>query len=34
MVGKLAVFVLPSTSGAAQGFWDEGQWRALADYLG
>jgi TDG/mug DNA glycosylase family protein len=32
--GGATVFVLPSTSGAAQGFWDEGQWRALADYLG
>jgi TDG/mug DNA glycosylase family protein len=30
--GGAAVFVLPSTSGAAQGFWDEGQWRALGEW--
>jgi TDG/mug DNA glycosylase family protein len=24
------VFVLPSTSGAARGYWDEAQWRTLA----
>jgi TDG/mug DNA glycosylase family protein len=28
-----AVFVLPSTSGAANGFWDEGPWFDLAAYL-
>lgn len=26
-------FVLPSTSGAARGHWDESQWQALAEYL-
>ena len=31
--GKTAVFVLPSTSGAARRFWDEGPWWALADWL-
>ena len=31
MVGKTAIFVLPSTSGAANGFWDEAPWYALAD---
>jgi len=29
-VGDTAIFVLPSTSGAANGFWDEGPWHALA----
>lgn len=29
-IGRTAVFVLPSTSGAARGFWDEAPWRALA----
>ena len=28
-----AIFVLPSTSGAARRFWDEGPWRALAGWL-
>jgi TDG/mug DNA glycosylase family protein len=32
-VGDTAVFVLPSTSGAARGFWDESHWRALAAFL-
>jgi len=27
------VFVLPSTSGAASGFWDINQWRILGEYL-
>ncbi|MBI1257438.1 MAG: mismatch-specific DNA-glycosylase, partial [Chloroflexi bacterium] len=27
------VFVLPSTSGAASGFWDIHYWQALADFL-
>lgn len=29
-VGHTAIFVLPSTSGAANGFWDEAPWLALA----
>lgn len=29
-LGPTEIFVLPSTSGAARGFWDEGLWRALA----
>lgn len=32
MIGASAVFVLPSTSGAANGFWDAGPWRALSAY--
>ena len=32
-VGNSVVFVLPSTSGAAEGFWDETRWKELADYL-
>lgn len=32
-VGETTVFVLPSTSGAARGFWNETYWYALADYL-
>ena len=31
--GATAVFVLPSTSGAARRFWVEGPWWALADWL-
>ena len=31
--GKTSIFVLPSTSGAANGFWDESLWRELADWL-
>ncbi len=30
-VGMTRLFVLPSTSGAARGFWDEAPWRELAD---
>lgn len=30
-IGGASVWVLPSTSGAARGFWDLGPWRALAD---
>jgi double-stranded uracil-DNA glycosylase len=33
-IGGAAVFVLPSPSGAARGYWDTGPWRALADFLG
>jgi TDG/mug DNA glycosylase family protein len=29
-IGATKIFVLPSTSGAARGFWDIGPWRALA----
>jgi TDG/mug DNA glycosylase family protein len=29
-ISKTMIFVLPSTSGAANGFWDEGPWCALA----
>lgn len=29
----LPIWILPSTSGAARGFWDEGIWRAFGDYL-
>jgi TDG/mug DNA glycosylase family protein len=32
-VGGTAIFVLPSTSGAARGYWDESHWRALAEYV-
>jgi len=28
-----AIYVLPSTSGAARGYWDEGYWQILADDL-
>jgi TDG/mug DNA glycosylase family protein len=30
LLARARVFVLPSTSGAARGFWDEGRWRELA----
>ncbi|MFN8451783.1 MAG: mismatch-specific DNA-glycosylase [Anaerolineae bacterium] len=32
-IGATTVFVLPSTSGAASGFWDVSRWQALADFL-
>ncbi len=32
-IGSTAVFVLPSTSGAARRWWDETPWHALGDYL-
>ncbi len=32
-IGATILFVLPSTSGAASGFWDAGYWQALADFL-
>lgn len=32
-IGATILFVLPSTSGAASGFWDVGAWQALADLL-
>ena len=31
-IGATVIFVLPSTSGAARGFWDESHWRDLASY--
>ena len=31
-VGNTRIFVLPSTSGAANGFWDEEPWYALAHH--
>ena len=33
-VWETAVFVLPSTSGAARGYWDELHWRGLAEFIG
>jgi len=33
-IGETSVFVLPSTSGAASGFWDIEQWQRLAEFLG
>ena len=33
-VGEARVFVLPSTSGAARGFWDQRPWRQLAEACG
>ena len=32
-LGPSTLFVLPSTSGAANRWWDDAPWRALADYL-
>lgn len=32
-IGETRIFVLPSPSGAATSFWDEGQWQRLADDL-
>lgn len=32
-IGTSEVWVLPSTSGAARGFWDVTHWQRLADYL-
>lgn len=32
MIGATAIFILPSTSGAANRFWDEAIWQKLADY--
>lgn len=33
-VGSSAVFVLPSTSGAARAYWNEQYWIELAEYAG
>jgi len=33
-LGNTAIFVLPSTSGAARRWWDAAPWRSLAEYLG
>lgn len=32
-LGKAAIFVLPSTSGAARGFWDESRWQEVARFV-
>jgi TDG/mug DNA glycosylase family protein len=32
-IGKSAIFVLPSTSGAARRYWDQSHWSALSDFL-
>jgi len=32
-IDSTAVFVLPSTSGAARGFWDEAHWVGLVEWL-
>jgi double-stranded uracil-DNA glycosylase len=32
-IGPAAIFVLPSTSGAARGFWDESYWLELAQFV-
>jgi TDG/mug DNA glycosylase family protein len=34
MIGKTALFVLPSTSGAASGFWDVRHWHDFAGHVG
>lgn len=33
-IGPTRIFILPSTSGAARGFWDEGHWHRLAELVG
>jgi len=32
-IGETTIFVLPSTSGAARGYWEPGYWRALARFV-
>jgi len=32
-IGKSAIFVLPSTSGAARRYWEQSHWSALSDFL-
>lgn len=32
-IGQTALFVCPSTSGAARGFWDLSVWQSLSDFL-
>lgn len=32
-IGAASIFVLPSTSGAARGFWDESHWLELAQFV-
>lgn len=32
-LSESAIFVLPSTSSPARGFWDETQWQSLAEFL-
>lgn len=33
VIGEAVVFVFPSTSGSARGFWDEGPWQALVEFV-
>jgi double-stranded uracil-DNA glycosylase len=33
-LGKVVAYVLPSTSGAARGYWDERYWHEMAQFLG
>ena len=33
MLAGAAVFVLPTTSGAARGSWDEAYWREMAEFI-
>jgi TDG/mug DNA glycosylase family protein len=32
-IGETAIFVLPSTSGSARGYWDESHWSDLAEFV-
>ena len=32
-IGRIAIFVLPSTSAAARKYWDESHWIKLADFI-
>ena len=32
-IGRTLIFVLPSTSGAAHGYWDESSWIELAEFV-
>ena len=32
-IGDVAIFILPSTSGAAKEYWDESYWRELAEFV-
>jgi TDG/mug DNA glycosylase family protein len=32
-IGKTAIFVLPSTSGSARGYWDESHWIDVAEFV-
>jgi double-stranded uracil-DNA glycosylase len=33
IIGQTAVFIVPSTSGAARGFWDITHWQRLAEFV-